>query len=247
MDKLKQYVVFTVLGCLVVLAGGYFLLVSPKRSDAADLRTKAAGVVSDNANLSNQLAVLKSQAKELPKKQAELAAVAAKIPDNPALPALIRALTTAGVATGIELVSVTPGAPVATAAGPAGAVAPAAPAAAAAAPAATSAGTLTAIPVSLSAVGTYVAVKNFVAQLENLSRSMRVSNLVIAPGVNPVKPAPAGASTDDGRSLTATISAQVFMAVNRPAATAVTVPGQGVVGTTVGPAAPVAPVTPAKK
>jgi len=40
MDKLKQYVTFTVLGCLVVLAAGWFLLVSPKRSEAAELRAQ---------------------------------------------------------------------------------------------------------------------------------------------------------------------------------------------------------------
>src|SRR5919107_1682724 len=95
MEKLKQYVVLTVLGCLVVLAAGWFLLVSPKKSDAAALRTQTEQVSVDNAALSTKLQVLKAQAKALPKQQAKLAAVAAKIPDNPALPTLIRDLTAA--------------------------------------------------------------------------------------------------------------------------------------------------------
>jgi Tfp pilus assembly protein PilO len=239
MDKLKQYVVFTVLGCLVVLAAGWFLLVSPKRSDAAALRTSAASQVSANSQLQTQLQVLKAQAKALPKQQAKLAAVAAKIPDNPALPGLIRALTGASVSAGVELVSVTPGTPVVASTTP-GAVAPAA------AGTAGVAGTLTSIPLSLNVVGGYFQVEQFMANVENLSRSLRVSNLALTPGANPLKTAKAG-TVDDGRSLAATIAAQVFMAANRPAATAVTVPGQTVASTAVNPAAPVAPVAPAKK
>ena len=251
MDKLKQYVVFTVLGCLMVLAAGWFLLVSPKRSEAADLRAQGEAQVAANAQLQTKLTVLKAQAKDLPKQQAKLAAVAAKIPDNPALPALIRALTTASTAAGIELVSVTPGAPAAagaaTVAGrPAGpAAAPATGAAPAAAPAAASAsaGQLASIPLTLSVAGGYFQVQQFLANLENLPRSMRITGLTLAPGANPVKKAPAGATApvDDGKSLTSTITGQVYMAANRPPATAVTVPGQAVAGTASGPVVPVAP------
>jgi Tfp pilus assembly protein PilO len=242
MDKLKQYVVFTVLGCLVVLAAGWFLLVSPKRSDAAALRGQAAAQVSTNAQLESKLQVLKAQAKDLPKQQAKLAAVAAKIPDNPALPAMIRSLTTAATAAGVELVSVTPSTPVLVAA-PAAAAAPAAPAAGAVAPVAGSAGQLAQIPLALNVVGGYFQVEQFVSNLESLPRSMRLTNLTLAPGANPVKPQ-STPTVDDGKSLTTTITGQVFMAANRPAATAVTVPGQTVTGTAVGPAAP---VTTAKK
>jgi len=199
--------------------------------------------------LQTKLTVLKAQAKDLPKQQARLAAVAAKIPDNPALPALIRALTTASTSAGIELVSVTPGAPAALGAAapaaPAAPVAPAAPAApaaagAAAAPAAgASAGQLASIPLTLSIAGSYFQVQQFIANLENLPRSMRITNLTLAPGANPVKKAPTGAAVDDGKTLTTTVIGQVYMAANRPPATAVTVPGQAVVGTNTGPIAPV--------
>jgi Tfp pilus assembly protein PilO len=192
--------------------------------------------------------MLKAQAKALPRQQAKLAAVAAKIPDNPALPALIRALSAAATSTGVELVGVTPGAPVAAAAAaPAAPAAPAATAAGAAAapaaPAASSAGQLAAIPINMNVVGGYFQVEQFVSKLEALQRAMRVSNIVIAPGANPVKPGKATASLDDGKSLASTITAQVFMAANRPAATAVTVPGQPAVS----PVGPAAPVTTAKK
>jgi Tfp pilus assembly protein PilO len=235
MDKLKQYVVLTVVASLVVLAAGWFLLVSPKRSQAADLRTQAAAQVTANAQLETQLQVLKAQAKDLPKQQARLAAVAAKIPSNPALPALVRALTTASTSAGVELISVTPSSPtlVAGAAPTAGtapaATAPAATGSTVAAPA-VDAGQLAAIPLTLNVVGGYFQVEQFVSNLESLPRSMRVTNLKLVPGTNPVKPTTT-ATVPDGKTLVTTVTGMVYMAANRAAPTAVTLPGQGVVGT----------------
>lgn len=237
MDKLKQYVVLTVLGSVMILAAGWFLLVSPKRGEASALREQAASQVSANAQLGAKLQVLKAQAKALPREQAKLAAVAAKIPDNPALPALIRALTTAAQSAGVELVSVTPSAPTAATTAPATGTATAAKPGVAAS--SSSAGQLGVIPVAINVVGGYFQVEQFMSALENLPRSMRVTNLALVPGTNPVKPTKTPA--EDGKSLNTTITAQVFMATNRPPATAVTVPGQAVAGTAVGPAAPVAP------
>ncbi|MCU1673717.1 MAG: hypothetical protein JWN77_1830 [Frankiales bacterium] len=222
MDKLKQYVIFTVIGSLAILALGYNFLVSPKKAEAEDLRTQAASQVSANAQLQTQLTVLKAQAKDLPKQQARLAAVAAKIPDNPALPALIRALTGASASAGVELVSVTPGAPTA-GTGATGAVA--------------GAGTLAAIPLSLNVVGGYFQVEQFVANLENLPRSVRISNLTMNPGANPVKKTARPVSVDDGKSLTATVTGQVFMAADRPAATAAVAPRGGSTSPVVAPKA----------
>ncbi|MCA1712961.1 MAG: type 4a pilus biogenesis protein PilO [Actinobacteria bacterium] len=246
MDKLKQYVVLTVIGSLAILALGYNFLVSPKKAEANDLRTQTASQVSANAQLQTQLTVLKAQAKDLPKQQAKLAAVAARIPDNPALPALIRALTAAASSAAVELVSVTPGQPAAPAA-PAAAPAVASGTAGAARPAAAAggtAGTLASIPLALNVVGGYFQVEQFVANLENLPRSLRISGLTLAPGANPVKKS-SRTSVDDGKSLTTTITGQVFMAANRPAATPVTVPGQ--VSAPVAPVAPVTVTVPAKK
>ncbi|TAL24988.1 MAG: hypothetical protein EPN99_02135 [Frankiales bacterium] len=233
MDKLKQWVALTLVGCLGIMAAGWFLMVSPKRSEAAEVRAAAIAQESTNQGLRTKLEVLKAQAKDLPKKQADLARVAAKIPSDPGLPALIRALTAASTSAGVELVSVTPGppaavaAPVATqpvatpAAAPAGQPA-ASPAAAA--PAA-SVGTLAAIPVAINVVGGYFEVSQFLANLENLPRALRVTNLTLAPGTSPTEKADT-TSADDGSSLTSTITGSVYMAANRPAATPVVAPAK---------------------
>lgn len=235
MDKLKQWVALTVVGCLAIMAAGWFLLVSPKRTEAADLRVQAAEQQSANSQLETELQVLQAQAKELPKEQAKLAAVAAKIPDNPALPSMVRALLEASTRTGVELVSVAPGepelvapavpaAPAAPAAGqaaPAEGAAPAAPGAPAPGPA----GQLASIPLSVNVVGDYFEVQAFVAALEELPRALRVHTLNISPGASPTAGEGVEVSTTDGRSLTTTVNGFVYMAANRPPATAASVPG----------------------
>lgn len=258
MDKLKQWVALTAVACLAVAAAGWFLLVSPKRAQAAELRAQAAEQVNQNAQARTRLQVLKAQAKDLPKEQAKLAAVAAKIPDNPALPGLVRSLLEAATSAGVELVSITPGQPAAVTpkAGAPGAPAaaaplPAAPSAtpSAAAPASptggsslspsakapgSQAGTLAHIPVSLNVVGDYFEIQQFLAAVENLPRAMRVAEIQMAPGASPVNKTANDAAVKNGRSLTATIKGDVFMAVNRSAAAPVSVPAA---------AAPPAPAT----
>ena len=249
MKDLKKLVALTVLGSLVVLLGGYFLLVGPKRSQAAELRGAAALQVSANSALELQLAQLKAQARNLPKEQARLAAVAARIPTNRALPALIRALNDAAKGAGVELLSVSPGAstlvtPTVVAApvvSPSAATTgnPAAPPALGAAPGSVTPGTtlgaaptgaeagqLAQVPVTLSLAGGYFQMEQFVSALEDLPRSLRLTGVAMAPGSNPMVPAPVGsaAPAGPGSTLTSTLNAVVFLAVNRPAATPVTVP-----------------------
>jgi Tfp pilus assembly protein PilO len=232
MDKLKQWVTLAVLASVVLLAAGWFLLISPKNGEANELRTQAASQVSANAALETQLSVLRAQAKDLPKKQAELAEVAAKIPDNPSLPALIRALTAASTSSGVEFVSVTPGQPVAPVA-VAPVVAEPEPAAAQTTPVAPvpaapvvggAAGTLATIPVALNVVGDYFDIAQFMANLEDLPRALRVLDVSLAPGVSPTATKTSVGSAEDGRSLSSTINGSVFMAVNHPVATAVVAP-----------------------
>lgn len=239
MDKIKQWVALSVLASLGLLAGGWFLVVSPKRGEAADLQAQVATQVATNQTLAVELDVLKAKAQDLPKKQADLAKVAAKIPTNPALPALIRALTAASTTAGVELVSVTPSAPVAdTAAAPVAAPTPeasapsadpAAPAEPAAAPVAapappSAAGTLALIPLTINVVGDFYEVEQFIANMEQLPRAVRVTHVSVAPGVSVTAGASGGSSASDGSSLTTTITGSVFMATGAAPATAVAAP-----------------------
>jgi Tfp pilus assembly protein PilO len=235
MDKLKQWVALAVAASMAVLAAGWFLLISPKRDEAADLRAQAADKRTSNTTLAGQLEVLKAQARDLPAKQAELALVAAKIPDNPALPGLIRQLMEAAGGAGVDLVSITPSEPVLRApAAPAqptaeggaaqvdGAAAPA-PDPAAPAPAGP-AGTLAEIPLSLNVVGSYYEIQAFLSRAEDLGRALRVNELQLVPGSAPTAGDTGAGAVELGKSLTATINGFVFMAADRPPAVAAQLP-----------------------
>lgn len=232
MDKQKQWVVLAVVGCLAVLAAGWFLLVSPKHAEAADLREQTVGQQQANAAARTKLAVLKAQAKDLPAEQAKIAAVAAKIPDNPALPALIRALDGASAESGVELLSIAPGT-----------AAPVGPAVAGAVPGVLAPG-LNSIPVSLQVAGGFFEVQQFVSGLEALPRALRVTNLVLATGKDPVKPAgsdaPGDGTADDGRALLATVNAQVYLSGAAPTAPATTAAGPTTTSATTAPTSTVA-------
>jgi type IV pilus assembly protein PilO len=238
MDKMKQWVALTVVGVLAVLAAGWFLLVSPKRSEAADVRTKVTAEQSKASSLQTQLAMLKTLAKNLPQQQAKLAAVAAKIPDNPALPALIRGLSAAADSAGVELTSLAPGQPAPVAAvttapatsarpGTAGSTGTSPTGATSAAAVGTAvAGTLQAIPLTVTVVGSYFQVEQFFDQVESLARAFKVTGFTLGQGNNPVKPPAASAPANDGRVLQASVTANVYMALGRlttaPSTTATT-------------------------
>jgi len=98
---------------LAILAGGWFLLVSPKRGEAAELRTQTASQEEANERLLQQLEVLKAQQANLPRQRARLAVLGTQIPDNPALPTLIRDLTKAGRKVGVSIDTMAPSVPVA--------------------------------------------------------------------------------------------------------------------------------------
>jgi type IV pilus assembly protein PilO len=242
MDKLRQFIALTVVGAIVLAAGGWFLLISPKRSEAADLKAQAATQEATNGGLRTQITMLKAQAKALPAKQAQLAAVAAKIPGNPALPELIKALGDAAEEANVELVSISPTAPTdfnkAAVPGAVAAAAPVAPAGTGAsgavgAPttgaAGASAGSLKAIDLAIAVVGGYFQVEQFMDQLESLTRAVKVKTLGLAPGTNPVTPQNGSVALESSpnKTLAATITATVFMAAGRTTVAPVAAPAVG--------------------
>ncbi len=171
--------------------------------------------------------MLKAQAKDLPKQQARLAAVAAKIPDNPALPALIRALTKAADEANVELVSLAPAPP--RRGGPA--VPPRCPSRRRRPRTAARRSRRPRLRLrppserstrSPSASTSWAATSRSSSSstgVENLSRATKVTTFTLAPGTNPVKTSTA-APTDPGALLQATISGTVYLATGRPVLTA---------------------------
>lgn len=218
MTKLKQLWLLTALASIAALAGGYFLLVSPKASKAEALRQETATVEEQNKSLKTQIEMLQRQKKDLPRQQAELERFAKKIPNNPALPALIRALSDAADNSGVSLESMAPGVPVAVGA-PAAAVTPTAATAASASAVPTSI-PLASIPISLKVVGDYSEVSQFFSEIERLPRAFLVNGFTITRGGETVGPAgalPGGASLNT-RALSVQLKGTLYMQTKPPAA-----------------------------
>lgn len=198
MNKTRQWATLTAVACLAILAAGWFLVVKPQRSHASQLKAQTQSVQSSNSQLMSQVNQLKEQQKDLPAQQKLLAQIATKIPDNPALPALIRQLSAAADGAGVNLVSLAPSAPT-MAAATAGAVTPAAArAAAGAAPLAT-------IPLAIGIQGSYFNVEQFFSAVESLNRAMLVTGFSLAPG--------AGAATAGAKAPADQLSAQITASV----------------------------------
>ena len=227
MTAVRKWSLLTAIACVVVLAAGWLLLVSPQRSDADLLQADAVSAQEATARLRTQLTVLKSQAAELPAQQARLTEISSKLPDNPALPPLIRALTVAAETAGVTLVSVAPSAPtllvdpaVAVVAPPATTEEGAPPATteegappAAAAPPVPAALPLAVLPLKLEVVGDYYGLEAFIAALEDLQRSLLVTGLAILPGTGPVAAGAAGPGATEGYdgNLKLTLDGRVFL------------------------------------
>src|SRR4051794_5021181 len=174
MDKMRQWTMLTVVGVVAVLGAGWFLAVSPQRHHAAQLRSQAASQQSANGQLQARVSQLQQQQKGLPAQQRRLNQIAAKIPDNPALPALIRQLSAAADGAGVELVSLSPANP--TTFSPVGSTAPSttAPSTTAAGAATGTTGTLAQIPVAITVQGSYYNVESFFDAIEKLPRAVLV-------------------------------------------------------------------------
>ena len=196
MNKMRQWSLLTGLAVVVVFAAGWFLAVSPQRHHAADLRTQADTQQSANAVLLGQINQLKQPKQGLPAQQRLLDRIAAQIPDHPALPALIRDLSSAADAAGVDLESMAPAtpAPVTTTA-TAGSVAPSSAAAGAAStttPRAAAGLPLDQISIVLKVRGSYYNVESFFAAVEKMKRAMRVTQWSLAPATSSSAPAAAG-------------------------------------------------------
>src|SRR4051794_31600468 len=170
MDKMRQWTMLTVVGVVAVLGAGWFLAVSPQRHHAAQLRSQAASQQSANSQLQSRVSQLQQQQKGLPAQQRRLNQIATKIPDNPALPALIRQLSAAADGAGVDLVSLSPATP--TAFTPYGSTAPATATSAVATP--STAGAPAPIPLPPTVQGSYYNVESFFDAIEKLPRAVLV-------------------------------------------------------------------------
>lgn len=209
MSKTRQWAMLTAVACLAVLAAGWFLVIKPQRAHASDLRAQAATVQSQAQDLRSQVAQLQQQQKDLPAQQKLLSQIATKIPDNPALPALIRQLSAAADGAGVNLVSLAPGQPT---------VAQAAPGVSTSSSSTSSSSTsaaavtppLAGISLTVQVQGSYFNVEQFFSAVEGLNRAMLVTGFGLTPASGSAGGAATGPDALPPGTLNAQITAQVF-------------------------------------
>jgi Tfp pilus assembly protein PilO len=203
MTKLKQLWLLTAFGSVAVLALGWFALVSPKNGQAASIRAEAEAQRAANAAVQSKVALLKSQQRNLPQLQRELEEFARLIPDNPALPTLVRSLSDAADASGVELESIAPSPPAFFTGAPA-----------------VNGMSLASIAVTVKVTGGYPEVQQFFSEVEGLKRAFLVNGFKIQPSASGTD---ALASVRD--DLDAELDGQMFMTTkSAPAPAAVTAP-----------------------
>jgi len=220
-----------VAAAVLVLVVAWLLVIGPTMDKAAALDEEAASQQAASEQLRSRISLLKKQSEELPAQEAVLAEIQQRMPPTAALPTLIRNLTTVAENANVVVASVTPGQPT-----PVEQPAPPAPppsdvssgdaesvdsadqsdsSAVDVAPLAPVGPQVQAMSVNISACGTFAQLRNYLRELESMTRVMTVSSVSIGRGS-----CGEGSAEDD---LTATIGASVFTLPNaQPESTQVT-------------------------
>jgi Tfp pilus assembly protein PilO len=162
-NRTSRWSIGAALLCIAVLAASWFLLINPRRAEAADIRTQAVSAQTQGAQLQVQVAELKAQFADLSKRRAELKAIKKQLPAKADIPALVRQLQTIANRSGVALDSITP----------------APPALLGGATAAT-AGSVVGIPVAVSVTGDYFEASLFIKNLQTkIGRSYLITGLAV--------------------------------------------------------------------
>jgi Tfp pilus assembly protein PilO len=180
-NKTHQWIAISVVASLVVLAAGWFLLISPKHSQVAGLKSDAANAETQNSQLQTKLTVLRSQQKGITAENAALAKLADKIPTTPDLPGLLRKLSASSTSANVDLTSLTPAPPTPLVSAPG----------------------ISSITIAMVVTGKYFDVEQYLSDLETLDRGLLVTGITLAPT------APAGA-VGVSPDLTANVSMIAF-------------------------------------
>lgn len=204
MTDTRKWSLGAALVAVLILVAGWFLLITPQRAEVAELQTQTEAQENTNSSLNTELAVLKEQNKDLPEKQAELAALQTKVPNSPELPTYIREMQDVGRQSGVSFTSLTPSAAVSV-----GGVS--------AASGALTPGQLAAVNVDMVVSGTYFELTKFMNDLETASRYTLVSGYTIAEGTESESEGEVASSSSP--ELIATVNARIFLVPSTPEVT----------------------------
>lgn len=187
--KKSTWIGGTVFIALVIVAAAWFLAISPTMSAASEIRAEAENTRTQNDLYELRVAQLKADFEKLPEYKAELASIQQQVPPDAMLSEYLRQLDAIAVAHSVSLTAVTPSLPLSVVLAVPAVVAPApapteeaaegtgestgeVPAAPVPAPGANGPTGFTAIPFSITALGTYDNTLAFLNDLQNSTQRL---------------------------------------------------------------------------
>jgi Tfp pilus assembly protein PilO len=181
-----------VVALLAITAGGWLLVLNPKTSELADVRTQIETTRGQNETLRHQLAKLEAQRKQLPATRATARALAVLFPPTADQPTLFKTVTAAAAQAGIPADDVTELSAEAPVAGTSGGSDKAQ------LPGESTDSDLAGQTVTITVQGDYDEIQRLAENLEDLPRAYLVSSLTLSVGA-------------DAGTYTATITGQMFV------------------------------------
>lgn len=193
-NRTMRWTAGTVVLCLVLLVAAWLLLVSPRRSEAADLHERDLSAQQQNEQLQVRIEQLKAQSAQLPAYRAELAGVIEQLPPTADMARLVREVTVLAAVTGATLDAVTPsGATLLPGTGSSGTGSSGTGAQSSASAGTATSASMAQIPISILAHGDYFQAVAFLQKLQTqLNRALLVT------GVQVGQYAAGGAGTGSG-------------------------------------------------
>lgn len=158
----KQLSAVTAVAAVVIVAIWYVALLSPADRKVASARRQTAAANQQASSLSSQVAQLRALERNVSSDKAKLAQYNEAVPATPELSSVLREIQTAATNASVEVSSVNPVVPIATASGPA---------------APGSVPGVQTIPVSIAASGQYANLMAFVTTLNGMPRTLVVQSL----------------------------------------------------------------------
>jgi len=210
-NRTSRWSIAAALLCIVLLAASWFLLISPRRADASDIRSQTTAAEDQASLLRVKIAELKAEFADLPKQLAELKAIKKQLPPTANIPAWVRDMQSSAAETGVSLDSIVPGTPALVGAASASGVA--------------GTGSVVSVPMTLTLTGDYFEAALFLKRVQaQLHRSYLISGLALVPAeeeatatatVAPVPTSTSTATPTATATATATAAAEPVTSLDR--------------------------------
>ncbi len=108
MTQTRKWVIGTGVLCVLVLVATWFLVVTPKMNEAADIRDQNDAALSEQDQLRTTLAQLKAQFEDIESYKSQLDLLRTQIPESPELASFIQQLNDGAAAAGVTILSLQP-------------------------------------------------------------------------------------------------------------------------------------------